>query len=253
MKNRIQTELSRLERERDMRVLYAVESGSRAWGFASANSDFDVRFIYLRQPEWYLSVEPKRDVIEEPINDDLDISGWDLRKTLGLLRKSNPPLLEWMRSPIVYREDNDFTVDFRRLVEKYYSPENCFYHYLHMAVGNFRAYLRGDVVRLKKYLYVLRPLCACLWIERGLGTVPVEFSKLVDKTIGDVMLRSAIADLVVRKRNGDELELAPHVPVITNFIQSELDRLVEIAPGKTDPPPVGELDDFFRNILLKAA
>lgn len=253
MKNRIQAELSRLERERDMHVLYAVESGSRAWGFASANSDFDVRFIYVRPPEWYLSVEQKRDVIEEPVNDGLDISGWDLRKTLGLLRKSNPPLLEWMRSPIVYRENDAFIAGFRALVEKYYSPEKCFYHYLHMAVGNFHGCLRGDDVRLKKYLCVLRPLCACLWIERGLGAVPVEFSKLVDKTIGNVMLRFAIADLVVRKRNGDELELAPHVPVITNFIQTELARLVEIAPPKSDSLPIDELDTFFRSTLLQAA
>src|SRR5476649_739605 len=95
MRARVLDELERIERERNVSVLYACESGSRAWGFASTDSDYDVRFIYLRAPEWYLSVEQKRDVIEEPISGDLDISGWDLRKALGLLRKSNPPLLEW--------------------------------------------------------------------------------------------------------------------------------------------------------------
>ena len=253
MKTKIQSELSRIETERGVQVLYAVESGSRAWGFASIDSDYDVRFIYLRAPEWYLSVEQKRDVIEEPISGDLDISGWDLRKALGLLRKSNPPLLEWLRSAIVYREDVRFSTGFRALAENYYSPAKCFFHYLHMAEGNFRDYLRGDVVWLKKYLYVLRPICACRWIERGLGPVPMEFSKLVNKTIDDVMLRFAIADLVVRKRNGEELDRAPRVPVISEFVESELARLADIAPEKTEPLPVTELDAFFRNTLLKAA
>jgi hypothetical protein len=158
MKTKIQSELSRIENERGVQVLYAVESGSRAWGFASTDSDYD-----------------RRD------------------------------------------------------------------------------YLRGDVVWLKKYLYVLRPICACRWIERGHGPVPMEFSKLVNKTIDDVMLRFAIADLVVRKRNGEELDRAPRVPVISEFVESELARLADIAPEKTEPPPVTELDAFFRNTLLKAA
>ena len=122
-----------------------------------------------------------------------------------------------------------------------------------LAEGNFRDYLRGDVVWLKKYLYVLRPICACRWIERGLGPVPMEFSKLVNKTIDDVMLRFAIADLVVRKRNGEELDRAPRMPVISEFVESELARLADIAPEKTEPPPVTDLDVFFRNTLLKAA
>jgi len=234
-------------------ALYAVESGSRAWGFASTDSDFDVRFIYLRTQEWYLSVEQKRDVIEEPISGELDICGWDLRKALGLLRKSNPPLLEWLKSAIVYWEDVEFSTGFRALAEQYYSPAKCFLHYLHMAEGNFRDYLRGDVVWLKKYLYVLRPICACRWIERGLGPVPMEFSMLVNKTIDDVMLRFAIADLIVRKRNGEELDRAPRVPVISEFVETELTRMADIAPVKTDAPPVTELDAFFRSTLLKAA
>jgi predicted nucleotidyltransferase len=158
MNKKIQSELIRIENERGVRVLYAVESGSRAWGFASTDSDYD-----------------RRD------------------------------------------------------------------------------YLRGDVVWLKKYLYVLRPICACRWIERGLGPVPMEFAKLVNRTIDDVMLRFAIADLVVRKRNGEELDRAPRVPVISEFVETELFRLADSAPEKIGPPPVAELDAFFRNTLLKAA
>ena len=100
---------------------------------------------------------------------------------------------------------------------------------------------------------MLLPICACRWIERGLGPVPMEFSKLVNRTIDDVMLRFAIADLVVRKRNGEELDRAPRVPVISEFVETELSRLAGSAPEKIGPPPVAELDAFFRNTLLKAA
>ena len=96
--------LDAVEREEDVRVLYACESGSRAWGFASPDSDYDVRFIYVHRPDWYLSIVDRRDVIERPIVDEYDLSGWELRKTLRLFRKSNPPLIEWLGSPIVYRE-----------------------------------------------------------------------------------------------------------------------------------------------------
>ena len=111
--NSVGEELRRIEQAYDVRVLYACESGSRAWGFASQDSDYDVRFIYVHSRDWYLSIEDRRDVIEEPISDSLDISGWELRKTLRLLRKSNPPLLEWLKSPVVYAWDEEFVSDFK--------------------------------------------------------------------------------------------------------------------------------------------
>ena len=177
---RVRHALAQVETERNVRVLFACESGSRAWGFASRDSDYDVRFLYVHRRDWYLSVEDRRDVIEQPIADDLDVSGWELRKALRLLRKSNPPLLEWLKSPVVYRHDPVFAAEFGALATEFYSPRRCFAHYLHMAFGNWRDYLRGrDEVSLKKYLYVFRPLLACRWIERQLGQVPMLFAQLV--------------------------------------------------------------------------
>ncbi len=112
---RVRTALAQVEAERNVRVLFACESGSRAWGFASRDSDYDVRFLYVHQRDWYLSVEDRRDVIEQPIAEDLDVSGWELRKALRLLRKSNPPLLEWLKSPVVYRHDPVFAAEFGAL------------------------------------------------------------------------------------------------------------------------------------------
>lgn len=169
----IEQRLAIIESEHNVRVLFACESGSRGWGFASPDSDYDVRFIYVHPLPWYLHVSKERDVIELPISDVLDINGWELRKALGLLKKGNATLIEWLDSPIVYRADTTFLDGIRAAACKTYQPERSFHHYVHMARGNYRMYLRGDMVRLKKYLYVLRPLLATLWIEQGRGIAPM--------------------------------------------------------------------------------
>ncbi len=244
--------LSEIEQSEDVRILFACESGSRAWGFASTDSDYDVRFIYARRADWYLSVDVERkpDVIEQPLENDLDINGWDIRKALNLLRKSNPPLLEWLGSPIVYREHGDTPQHMRALIERYYSARACLYHYLHMAEGNFREFLRGDTVWLKKYFYVLRPVLAVQWIERGYGVVPTEFQVLVEKLVPEGKLRDAIDDLLAKKRTGAELDRGPRIDVLSDFIERELAR--------TDRPPLdvparrpssGELNILFRNAI----
>lgn len=221
----ISTRLDRIETEHNVRILHACESGSRAWGFASPDSDWDVRFLYVHALDWYLSVEECRDVIELPIADDLDINGWELRKALRLMRKSNPVLLEWLHSPIRYRGDEDFLTKMRQLAIDCYSPPACFHHYLHMARGNWREYLRGPTVRLKKYLYVLRPLLACRWIEAGCGVVPVEFGVLAEAMATAVPLRRAIDELLLRKQANGELGVGPAIPEIDAFLAAEIGRL----------------------------
>ena len=206
---RISSDLDDIEREEKVVVLLAVESGSRAWGFASTDSDFDIRFIYIHQPQWYLSIDVERrpSVFERPIRNNIDVSGWDIRKTLILFRKSNPPLLEWLQCSIVYRERSSLARRLREFLPAFYSPKASFFHYLNMARGNMREYLRGETVWRKKYFYVLRPLLAVQWIERGLGPVPIEFGKLVDATLPAGELRQAVDDLLAEKRSGEELDM----------------------------------------------
>lgn len=253
MEQRIQAVLSGIEREHDVRILYACESGSRGCGFASADSDWDVRFIYYHPRDWYLSVEEGRDVIELPIDDLLDVSGWDLRKSLRLMKKSNPVLLEWLSSPIVYREDANAMAGFRELVRDFYQPAACFYHYLHMAKGNFREYLQGDTVWLKKYFYVLRPVMACLWIERGMGVVPMAFDELAAGVINDGELQSSIVKLVGQKREGAELDNGLRIPEIHAFIEHETGRLGDVASRMKRQAASREMldvaDRYFRSVL----
>lgn len=248
MREQIESALARVEADHDVRILYACESGSRAWGFASADSDWDVRFIYAHRRDWYLSILDHRDVIEQMLPDDLDVSGWEIRKALKLFRKSNPPLLEWMTSPIVYREDAFFMARLRSLMDVYYSPGSCFRHYLHMAEGNVRGYLQGDVVRTKKYLYVLRPLLGCRWIEQERGPVPMEFERLY-ATVEDETVLGAIRELVEKKRSGAELEGAPRDGVLSDFIESELPRLAALPFVQEPARPTDELDQLFRDMI----
>ncbi|MBK5075051.1 nucleotidyltransferase domain-containing protein [Budviciaceae bacterium CWB-B4] len=252
MKNRILNELEEIERKFDVKVLYACESGSRGWGFASTDSDYDVRFIYVHKPEWYLTVEPGRDVIERPLDDELDISGWELRKALGLLKNANPTLLEWLDSPIVYREDSDFMDKFRTLAIEHFSSLRARYHYLSMAKKNFRGYLQGETVRLKKYLYVLRPLLAVKWIDERATVPPMPFSLLLD-IVEDSLLLDEISYLLEVKRANTESQYGEKLVQIHNFIEQELDRyaLSQFNADKSeDRLPVLALDHLLKECVM---
>jgi hypothetical protein len=253
MREAILTQLSKIESDHGVVILYACESGSRAWGFPSVDSDYDVRFFYVHPVDWYLSIQAKRDVIELKAEDNLDINGWDIQKALGLFRKSNPPLLEWLGSPIVYLERHSLAARLRGLAKQYYSSANCIFHYLHMADGNFREYLHGEEVWLKKYFYVLRPILAIKWIEQGLGVAPTAFGNLAEKTIVDLELKRAIDLLIEKKSGGDELARGPRIPVISDFIESELARIQnEKKPYQDQSAPISVLDELFVQNLVEA-
>lgn len=247
---RIKSCLTELENDEQVRVLYACESGSRAWGFESTDSDYDVRFIYVRAKDWYLSIDEKRDVIERPLSDEIDLSGWDLRKALRLLRKSNPPLLEWLQSPIVYLKHGLTTARLQREVQTFYSPTSCMHHYLHMASGNFKDYLKKEIVWRKKYFYVLRPVLACLWIEKNKGPVPMEFQRLIDAILTPGPLLTELNWLIAAKRAGAELDDGPRIEVINQFLETEISRLETSVPQTSEQrDQTGRLDQLFREIL----
>ncbi len=221
MKNMILNRLDEIEKKENVRILLAVESGSRAWGFASPDSDYDVRFIYVRPREDYLRLEKTRDVIELPIEGELDINGWDLDKTLRLLRASNPTLFEWFSSPIVYRE-TAFADAFRSVMQKYFSSRRGLSHYLSMAGSNYREYLKGDMVKAKKYFYVLRPVLACRWILDKGTPPPMLFSELVEAELEPALLPD-VNRLLDLKVNAPELKTIPRIESINRY----LDRSIE--------------------------
>lgn len=251
---KIEHKLAAIESEHDVRILYACESGSRAWGFASDDSDYDVRFIYCHGLPHYLSVGSRRDVIEQPVDDLLDLSGWDLRKALQLGGKSNPSLLEWLRSPIVYRDHPEFMRDFVPLMERCCSPATLFQHYASLARHTVKAHLGGPRIRQKKYFYVLRPLLACRWIERK-GTIPpIEFAALLPLLPASTGLRQAVDNLLTRKKAGGELMETPPIEVIHAFANEALSACeARAATLPQTAPPMDALDNFFYRWLMDAA
>jgi predicted nucleotidyltransferase len=226
----IMQRLAAVEAQYGVRVLYACESGSRGWGFASPDSDYDVRFIYVRPVRDYLQVFDIRDVIEEVPGPVFDVNGWDLRKALKLLSKGNATLVEWLSSPVVYVEDEVFTAKLRAAMVQVYQPHRGFHHYLHMARGNYREYLQGEVVRAKKYLYVLRPILAAQWTLAKSGVPPMAFESLVDAMVSDPLLREDIDDLLREKRQVLEAASVQRRPRLNAFIEESLVQFALAAP-----------------------
>jgi len=250
VRERVLKALGEIEEKHDVRVLFACESGSRGWGFASPDSDYDVRFVYVHRLPWYLTVGEQRDVIELPISDALDVSGWELRKALQLLAKSNPTLLEWLDSPVVYRQDAAWVARLRSLCGGFFSGMCVRHHYVAMARKNFRGYLQGESVRLKKYLYVLRPLLAAQWVDEGRGMPPMRFAELVDGLVNDMALHEEINALLAIKMQAGEAGYSPRWSRIHAFI---VERLAQADAEIEHPRPWGCLVELDRLLMQTVA
>lgn len=227
---RVTEALSEVEKAHGVTVLYACENGSRAWGFESPDSDYDVRFLYLRSLDWYLSInlENKSDTIEQT-DGDLDLSGWDLRKAMMLFYKSNPPLMEWLNSPVVYREPAPVVEKMQSLSKSFYNFNSAAYHYYHMASGNFKKYLDGkSEAWIKKYFYVLRPLLCVNWMQTYGTMPPVKFLSMFH--LLPVEVQPEVADLLRQKRAGAELRRGERLSLLHEYLTTML--AVKPEPGK---------------------
>lgn len=227
MQQKILRKLHEIEKTENVRILLAIESGSRAWGFASTDSDYDVRFIYVRPQEEYLRLDPVRDVIELPLDPVFDINGWDLQKALRLMYKSNPTLFEWLASPIVYME-TDFADKLRNRRNDYFSVKHSLYHYLSMATGNYREFLQKDMVKAKKYFYVLRPILACRWILEKQTPPPMLFSELAKAELPDKM-KAEVEELLSLKMNAPEIRKIPRIDSINEYLEQSMVEIKEEA------------------------
>lgn len=253
MRARILEELRALEARHDVRILFAIESGSRAWGFPSPDSDYDARFVYARRPDWYLSLEPGRDVIELPIDGELDINGWDLKKALNLLLKPNPVLLEWMLSPIRYVWHETACGPIREFADRIAHGPACHHHYLHLGESSWNRHIadRGEV-NLKKYFYVVRPVAALRWVRMYPDRIPpMNFQQMLEGLDLSSGLVNALAELLEAKSRSKEIGLARRVTVIDDFIESELAlaRATQPVPTKRDPDVRSAADHLFRDCL----
>ncbi len=219
--------LDRAVAEHGVILPLAIESGSRAWGFPSPDSDYDCRFVYVRPARAHLTPWPHRDVIEFALEDELDANGWDLGKALRLLLKGNAVILEWLQSPVIYRAEAWFRDEFLTFAEGIASREAMAWHYLHLGERQRRVYFGdGTAVAQKKVFYALRPAATLRWLRQypDAAFAPMDFPTLMAECDPPADLRREVEDLLVRKAATRELGQAPLSPVISAFIDQEFDR-----------------------------
>ena len=252
MEEKIKKYLSQLEEDKKIKILLACETGSRAWGFPSPDSDYDVRIVYVHDKDWYLSLKEKKDTIEWMLeNNDLDITGWDLRKVLRLLWKSNPPLLERIQSQIIYKVDQQFLKEINALATSYYSKIATMHHYLSMAKKTFEE-LGQEEYKLKKLFYALRTSTACNWIIDKNEIPPIEFGIMLNELKISSGIKNKIRELIELKSGKGEGYLHSEESEIFEFISSNITNAENQAQSL--PAAKGEfenLDKFFRNTLAR--
>lgn len=239
IRQEVENRLAAIEAAHGVRLLMAVESGSRAWGFPSPDSDFDVRFLYLRPRDWYLSLVPGRDVVETPIEDEIDLNGWDIRKALGLLLKSNAVVSEWIESPIRYRPDDPFVAKLGNLADELLNPRAIAYHYARSGKQAAERWLDGDGdVSAKKYFYALRPALAIRTVRLNPEVrPPMNLQALIAVSDLPAGLVEQIEGLVEAKARTNERANGTRLPEIDALIRDEIGRAGEL--------PVRKLRDRF--------
>ncbi len=253
MRKSITEKLRQTETNHDVRILFAIESGSRAWGFPSPDSDYDVRFVYAHPPDWYLSLTPGRDVIELPLDAVYDINGWDIKKALNLLLKPNPVLLEWLSSPIRYIWDDSLCAELVAFSQTISHGQACLHHYLNLGERQFNLYIDGkERVNLKKYFYIVRPAMAIAWIRKHPDIIPpMNFQKLMVGLDLNTDVQMALKDLLLAKSHSKEVGLASRINVIDDFIAAQFDWAHENASSvKADKRDhLNQANTLFRSII----
>ncbi len=249
MKTIIQDKLTEIEKAHGIKILYSCESGSRAWGFPSPDSDYDVRFIYTRKLEDYLTIQPNKDHLSFPINDELDIYGWDISKVLQLITKSNTTPFEWLQSPVIYKEDEVFKDELWKLSQNYFCPRSNIHHYLGIARGAMET-MNGEDIKIKKLFYVLRPLLAALWCAEKNTIAPMSIFQLMELLTDD--LRKKVLSLIDLKSTASESYLIKIDADLRKWIDITFDYCME-ASIKMERKSFDkeEADIFFRKTILK--
>jgi len=245
----IQQKLHELEQQHDIKILYACESGSRAWGFPSPDSDYDVRFIYARNKNEYLNIVESKDVIDLPVNEVLDIGGWDIKKALKLFLKSNSPLYEWLQSPVIYEDRSGFAQELRLLMPKYYSLRAGGNHYLSMAFNTVNNDLQGSEVKIKRYFYALRSTLACKRICEKQSVPPMEFDYL-RVLVDDEQFQLNIDELLKMKIVSDEKTLIKSIALIDKWLNGTLATCKEtLSQIPSNHQKTEELNEIFRKYI----
>lgn len=255
----IDERLADICRVQNVAIPLAIESGSRAWGFPSPDSDYDCRFIFIRGIDQYLSPWQRRDVIETPLSSVFDVNGWDLGKAIKLLLKGNAVIIEWLTSPIVYGADPKFRSEFLGLAQRVANRDLIGRHYLHLGERQRRTYFGdGKEVPQKKIFYALRPAAALRWLRLHpeAAVAPMHFPTLLDECEPPTDVAEIVRVLIAQKMISRELGSAPLPLAIAAFIDSEFEQARTLFEKPTPSSWTNareQAEAFFRSSLRQFA
>ena len=241
-------QLRSLESRKQVKIIYACESGSRAWGFPSPDSDYDIRFLYVKQIKDYLRVFPGKDVIDLPIEAESDMSGWDVRKALALLRKSNATLFEWLSSPIVYFDQQAAIQPVKDLMNDSFLSGTVCHHYISLAKKKLSEIKLYDEVKLKSYFYALRALLCAQFIEKNESAPPVCIDRLIEQYLPK-NYQSEYNALLQRKMSCDESYRELRIKWLDRYLDDLLFALSERIPVNQKRKAVEKYDQAFQYCL----
>ena len=251
MREQILTHLTQIEEQYSVKILLAVESGSRAWGFPSPDSDYDVRFVYVRKKGTYLSLDDYKDTIEYLHEDVLDINGWDIKKFLQYLKKSSATSFEWLLSHIIYTQGPDFIIETWKHYKTYYSGIHKFNHYRGIELSSYKSNVLKGSIKLKKHFYVIRPLLTIKWIKER-NTIPPVTKEHLLQIINDEALIFQIRDLITLKSNATESYFHPIETTMLSFIENQFDTISNFSFPKEIGIGLHQLiNEFFRENIKK--
>ncbi|NQZ46262.1 MAG: nucleotidyltransferase domain-containing protein [Erythrobacter sp.] len=247
----IDSRLAKVASEEGVRYLMAVESGSRAWGFPSPDSDYDVRFLYVRPRRDYLALGKMRDVIERPIVDEIDLSGWDVRKALGLMLKHNAVVSEWIESPIRYLADDPIISEIAALANRHFNPRGYARHYASLGKGTVARWFEdGEEIPVKRYFYALRPAFSIRALRANPDQrPPMEMQALMEACDLPPSLVKQVQELIALKATTKEKGNAARRPELEQLVHTELARADDV-PERLDPDSFKqEAEDLFLKLV----
>ena len=239
--------LNNLEIEYNIQILFAIESGSRAWGFESPNSDYDVRFVYCYPKSFYLSIDPITPAITRMYeNGTFDLNGWDIFKYAKLLVKSNPQTLEWVYSPIQYIPVNDSKL--QELTKYYFSQKALFYHHYSLTKQNYNKFIENkSLVSPKKYLYCLRSYYSALFVLHHHDIPPIKFDELITKLGDKVAISEELEELIKLKMSNKEDHKIKPILAINDLLKAFVAKEITLEGREVDTAPVNK----WINSILK--
>lgn len=260
MKNKIQNLLKQIEKDNDIKIIFAIENGSRSWGMASKDSDFDVRFVFKRNLNDYIVLNPAKDVINAAFDKDLkpcdtqgslvDMSGFDIFKYLKLLLSSNPTTIEWLNSSIVYYGDNNLPI--REYMRENFNGERLFKHYFSSFKHNYREFIQlGKLITYKKYLYSIRGVLNATYVYEFDKIPPLNLKKTVTELKNNIPeeVYAKINEVIEIKSQGLERDIVLRIPEFDEFFNIELQK--EFRNFISKKPDLEIFNKYLREFILE--